>query len=81
MPLLSPALNICNVARGRTDFFIDFGSSMEGHSASALILKNAGGELYNYDYSKWDYKSKGVIATNGLVDLRVYKTNEGSTIL
>ena len=73
MPLLSPALNICNVARGRTDFFIDFGSSMEGHSASALILKNAGGELHNYDYSKWEYKSKGIIATNGHVCLKESK--------
>lgn len=73
MPLLSPALNICNVARGRTDFFIDFGSSMEGHSAAALILKNADGELYNYDFSKWDHKSKGVIATNGQVTLSRYR--------
>ena len=47
---------------------------MEGHSASALILKNAGGELYNYDYSKWDYKSIGIIATIGHVDLKRYKT-------
>ncbi len=70
MPLLSPALNICNVARGRTDFFIDFGSSMEGHSAAALILKNAGGNIYNYDFSEWDYKCKGIIATNGKVCLQ-----------
>lgn len=64
MPLLSPALNICNVARGRTDCFIDFGSSMEGHAAAAHILKNAGGRIYNYDLSEWNFKSKGVIATN-----------------
>lgn len=46
---LSPALNICNVARGRIDCFIDFGSSMEGHAGAALILKNAGGAVLNYD--------------------------------
>jgi fructose-1,6-bisphosphatase/inositol monophosphatase family enzyme len=73
MPLLSPALNICNVARGRTDFFIDFGSNMEGHSAAVLILKNAGGKVYNYDFTEWDYKSKGIIATNGKVCLEQYR--------
>ena len=64
MGLLSPALTICNVARGRIDCFIDFGSSMEGHAAGALILKNAGGIVYNYDLTEWDYKTKGIIAIN-----------------
>lgn len=64
MGLLSPALNICNVARGRTDCFIDFGSSMEGHAGAALILENAGGAIANYDLSKWDYKTKGCAAVN-----------------
>jgi fructose-1,6-bisphosphatase/inositol monophosphatase family enzyme len=64
MGLLSPALNICNVARGRIDCFIDFGSSMEGQAAGALILKNAGGVMFNYDLTEWDYKIKGIIAIN-----------------
>ncbi|KNY25477.1 inositol monophosphatase family protein [Pseudobacteroides cellulosolvens] len=78
MPLLSPALNICNVARGRTDFFIDLSSNMEGHSAAALILKNAGGKVYNYDFTEWDYKSKGIIVTNGKVCLEQYKDKYSS---
>lgn len=69
MPLISPALTICNVARGRIDAFIDFGSSMEGHSAAALILKNAGGIVFDYDLTKWNYKTKGIIATNGKLKL------------
>ncbi len=68
MPLIAPALTICNVARGRIDAYIDFGSSMEGHSAAALILKNSGGKVMNYDLSPWNYKSKGIIATNGKLD-------------
>lgn len=64
MGLLSPALNICNVARGRTDCFIDFGSSMEGHAGAALILEKAGGTALNYDLSQWDYRSKGIAAGN-----------------
>lgn len=53
MPLIAPALTICNVARGRIDAFIDFGSSMEGQAAASLILRNAGGELYNYDFTNY----------------------------
>lgn len=37
------------------------------------IILNAGGELYNYDYSKWNYKSKGIIVTNSQVCLKEYK--------
>jgi len=71
MPLITPALTICNVARGRIDAFIDFGCSMEGQAAAALILKNAGGQVYNYDYSEWDHRKKGIIATNGKIDHQI----------
>ena len=64
MPLISPALTICNVARGRIDAFIDFGASMEGQAAASFILKNAGGKLYNYDLSAYNHKDKGIIALN-----------------
>lgn len=67
--LLSPSLNICNVARGRFDCFVDFGSSMEGQAAASLILKNAGGALMNYDLSNWQYKITGVVASNGNIKL------------
>lgn len=46
MPLISPALTLCNIARGRIDAYLDFGCSMEGQSAGALILKNAGGSVF-----------------------------------
>jgi len=62
--LLAPSLNICNVARGRIDGFIDHGSSMEGHAAAALILANAGGVVRNYDRSEWDHRSQGIVAVN-----------------
>lgn len=70
MPLISPALTICNVARGRIDTFIDFGCSMEGQAGAALILKNAGGALYNYDFSLYSHRNKGIIATNGKIDMK-----------
>lgn len=70
MPLITPALTICNVARGRIDIFIDFGCNMEGQAAAALILMNAGGRVLNYDFSDWDHRQKGIIATNGKIDLK-----------
>lgn len=70
MPLITPALTICNIARGRIDIFIDFGCSMEGQAAAALILKNAGGQVLNYDFSDWDHRQKGIIATNGKIVLK-----------
>jgi myo-inositol-1(or 4)-monophosphatase len=62
LALLAPSLNICNVARGRTDAFIDFGSMMEGHAAAAFILQSAGGRVTNYDFTPWDHRTAGVIA-------------------
>ncbi len=64
LPLIAPALTICNVARGRLDAFLDFGSSMEGHAAAAFILTNAGGAVFNYDLSTFDHTTKGVAACN-----------------
>lgn len=64
---ICPALSICNVARGRIDAFIDMGCSYEGQAAASLILKNAGGKMYNYD--KTEYSSKiigGIFLNNSL---------------
>ncbi len=65
MPLISPALTLCNIARGRIDAYLDSRCSMEGQAAGALILQNAGGKLLNYDLSKYNHRAAGIIATNG----------------
>lgn len=67
--LLSPAMNLCNVARGRIDAFIDFGCSMEGQAAGGYILKKAGGQILNYDKSSWNHCETGAIATNGCLEV------------
>lgn len=63
--LLSPAMNLCNVARGRIDAFIDFGCSMEGQAAGGYILQKAGGKISNYDRSPWNHYETGIVGTNG----------------
>lgn len=67
--LLSPAMNLCNLARGRTDAFIDFGCSMEGQAAGGYILQKAGGQLLNYDRCKWNHCETGIVAMNGSLEL------------
>ncbi|HAK47618.1 MAG TPA: hypothetical protein DCO79_17075 [Spirochaeta sp.] len=69
LPLITPALTICNVARGRIDAYIDFGSSMEGKAAASLILENAGGKIEGYMEEEFDYKKKGHICYNGIINL------------
>jgi len=63
--LLAPALNICTVAQGSVDAFIDFGCSMEGQSAAGLILRNAGGTVAEYDGGPWEHRRVGIYASNG----------------
>lgn len=70
LPLLSPSLNLCMVALGKADGFIDFGCSFEGQVAGSFILEMAGGVITNYDRSKNDYKTMGVVATNGKINLK-----------
>ncbi len=67
--LLSPAMNLCNVARGRIDAFIDFGCSMEGQAAGGYILQKAGGKLSNYDRSPWKHYETGIVGTNGNLEV------------
>lgn len=69
LPLITPALTICNVARGRIDAYIDFGSSMEGKAAAGLILLNAGGCIRNYEKEGYDHRIKGHICSNGRLSL------------
>ncbi|MFW5879334.1 MAG: inositol monophosphatase family protein [bacterium] len=62
--VLSPSLSICCVAKGKADYFIDFGCSIEGHVAASEILRKSGGQLYNYDGETYDISTTGIVATN-----------------
>ena len=65
--MLAPALNLCTVASGAVDAFVDFGCSTEGQAAGAFIVKNAGGVVANYDGSQWNPSVIGIYASNGHV--------------
>ncbi len=78
----TPALTLCNVARGRIDVFIDFGASPVGHAAASFILKNAGGMVRSYDLSEYNHGREGVIGfTPGLLAELQKKRDGPSPIL
>lgn len=63
----APALDLCNIARGRLDGLIDNGSTPEDHAAASIILTEAGGKLRNFDQPGWDVNRTGIIASNTLL--------------
>ncbi len=69
LALLSPSLNICSIASGNADAFIDYGCSYEGQVAASYILQKAGGDVYDYDGSPYNFNNPGIIATNGSIHL------------
>jgi len=63
----SPALDLCNIARGRIDGLVDNGTTPEDHAAGSLILTEAGGIVQNYYDEDWDVNKIGIIASNGVL--------------
>ena len=63
----APALDLCNIARGRIDGLMDNGSTPEDHAAASLILTEAGGRLSDFDQPDWDLNRTGIIASNTLL--------------
>lgn len=63
----SPALDLCNIARGRMHAYVDAWTTPEDHAAGALVLMEAGGCVENFDRSPWTPGTRGILATNGLL--------------
>jgi len=63
----SPAMDLCNIARGRLDGIITKGTTPEDHAAGSLILTEAGGMVQNFDNNLWNVNEHGIIASNGLL--------------
>lgn len=67
---ITPAVTLCNVARGRLDAYFDFGASPAGQASGAYILQKAGGIAMDYgDFEHFDHRTKGIVACNpGLLE-------------
>lgn len=61
----SPALDLCNIARGRMEGMVGAETTPEDHAAGALIVMEAGGAVTNYDGSPFTVDTLGLIASNG----------------
>jgi myo-inositol-1(or 4)-monophosphatase len=69
----SPALNLCNIARGRIEALVDNGTTPEDHAAGSLIVMEAGGKIQNYDSKTWNINKIGIIASNGKIHNNILK--------
>ena len=58
----SPALDLCNIARGRIHGYWDAGTTPEDHAAASLILAEGGGVVRNYDGGPWQPDLPGIAA-------------------
>ena len=70
----SPAMNLCNVARGRLDGLIDFSTEPVDHAAGSLVVTEAGGTIQNFNNKNWDLEEVGIIASNGFIHNSILKT-------
>jgi myo-inositol-1(or 4)-monophosphatase len=63
----SPALDLCNIARGKLDALVDNGTTPEDHAAGSIILTEAGGTVRSYKKETWSVDEVGIIASNSLL--------------
>ncbi|HVC58435.1 MAG TPA: inositol monophosphatase family protein [Candidatus Acidoferrales bacterium] len=71
--IFSPALNLCNLARGKIDGFVDRGATPEDHAAGSLIATEAGARVQNYYSDTWDVNKEGIVASNGKLHNAILK--------
>ena len=64
----SAALEFGWVAKGKTECYISPGARLWDVVPGALLVKEAGGQVYDFKGLPWTLKSKTVLATNGRVD-------------
>lgn len=72
--IASPAMNLCNIARGRIDGLVDYGATPEDHSAGSIIVREAGGRVDSYGRTGYDFTLRGIIASNGLLHRAILRT-------
>ena len=68
------ALDFCFVAMGRFEGFWEFGLKSWDVCAGALILKEAGGKVTDWDGSPMPFSGRRVLATNGNIHDELIKT-------
>ena len=68
------ALDLANVAGGRTDGFWEFGLKAWDVAAGALLIEEAGGTVSNMDGSTLDISGANILASNGKIHDAMLRT-------
>lgn len=63
----SAALELCYVARGGTEGFINLGTKKWDYAAGSIILLEAGGKITDLKGNPWEFDEKYFIASNGII--------------
>jgi len=58
------SLELCYIASGRIDGYINVGSKPWDYAAGVLIIKEAGGRVTDFKGREWEIKTKNVVASN-----------------
>ena len=69
----SAAIALCYVAAGRLDAYAERYIGQWDYMAGALIVKEAGGRVTNYDGDDYFMEGDSVVATNGVVHQEILK--------
>ena len=69
----SAALEFGWVAKGRTDCYISPGARLWDIVPGALLVREAGGKVYDFQGQPWSLKSKTALASNGVIDKAILK--------
>jgi myo-inositol-1(or 4)-monophosphatase len=65
------ALELCYVACGRTDVFLMVGINAWDVAAGAIILKEAGGNVTDFNGRNFDMESKDILGTNAMLQQKL----------
>ncbi len=69
----SAVVDLTNVACGRTQAFVHNDLRPWDLAAGALIVREAGGKLTNFNGEQWRLKDRTIIASNGLLHRKILK--------
>lgn len=63
----STALELCYVAQGLADAFLDSGDELWDYAAGILLIQEAGGKVTDWKGNPWNNSNSFILATNGLI--------------
>ena len=76
----SSVYHLSYIAEGKIDLDIEFNDKLWDFAAGLLLIEEAGGKATDFAGKKWNSKTKGYIASNGIIHRDVLKIIKGGRI-